>query len=69
VAKLNDAEGLACETQVWVEFARKCNYLEGDVCDGLHSAYDLILGQLVKMINEPYKWLIKKSPDPPAEED
>jgi four helix bundle protein len=69
VAKLNDAEGQACETQVWVEFARKCNYLEGDVCDGLHSAYDLILGQLVKMINEPYKWLIKKSPDPPAEED
>jgi len=69
VAKLNDAEGQACETQVWVEFARKCKYLEDDVCDGLHSAYDLILGQLVKMINEPYKWLIKKSPASPAEED
>jgi four helix bundle protein len=69
VAKLNDAESQACETQVWVEFARKCKYLEDDVCDGLHSAYDLILGQLVKMINEPYKWLIKKTPVPPAEED
>lgn len=69
VAKLNDAESQACETQVWVEFARKCNYLEDDVCDGLHSAYDLILGQLLKMINEPYKWLIKKSSAPPAEEN
>jgi four helix bundle protein len=80
VAKLNDAESQACETQVWVAFARKCKYLEDafarkckyledDVCDGLHSAYDLILAQLVKMINEPYKWLIKKSADPPAEED
>ena len=69
VAKLNDAESQACETQVWVEFARRCKYLENDVCDGLQSAYDLILGQLVKMINEPYKWLIKKSPAPPAGED
>ena len=69
VAKLNDAEGQACETQVWVEFARNCSYLEDDVCNRLHSAYDLILGQLVKMINEPYKWLIKKSPTPPAEDD
>lgn len=69
VAKLNDSEGQACETQVWVEFARKCKYLEDDVCDDLHSAYDLILGQLVKMINEPYKWLIKKSTASPAEED
>ena len=62
VSKLNDSEGEACQMQVWIEFARKCKYLEDDVCDGLNSAYDLILGQIVKMINEPYKWLIKKSP-------
>jgi len=24
IAKLNDAESEACETQVWVEFARRC---------------------------------------------
>jgi four helix bundle protein len=62
IAKLNDSEGKACETQVWVEFARRCKYLEDDVCDELDSAYDLVLGQLVKMINEPDKWLIKQSP-------
>ena len=64
IAKLNNSEGKACETQVWIEFARRCKYLGDDVCDDLHSAYDLILGQLVKMINEPDKWLIKQTPIP-----
>ncbi|MEJ2169025.1 MAG: four helix bundle protein [Desulfobacterales bacterium] len=59
ISKLSDAEGEACETQVWIEFARRCGYLGNDVCDELDSAYDQILGQLVKMINEPEKWLIK----------
>lgn len=59
ISKLSDAEGEACETQVWIEFARRCKYLEDDVCDELDSAYDQILGQIVKMINEPEKWLIK----------
>ena len=60
ISKLSDAEGEACETQVWIEFARRCGYLSDDVCDELDSAYDQILGQLVKMINEPEKWLINK---------
>jgi four helix bundle protein len=61
IAKLNGSEGKASETLVWVEFARRCGYMDGDVCEELDSAYDLILGQLSKMINEPYKWLIKKT--------
>jgi four helix bundle protein len=28
VAKLNDCEAEAAETQTWIEFAVKCNYLE-----------------------------------------
>ena len=64
IAKLNGSECKACETLVWVEFARRCKYLDDDVCEELDSAYDLILGQLAKMINEPYKWLIKKTPKP-----
>jgi len=59
ISKLSDAEGEACETQVWIEFARRCGYMSDDVCDELDSAYDQILGQLVKIINEPEKWLIK----------
>ena len=59
IAKLNDSEGEACETQVWVEFARQCNYLDDDTCKELEAAYDQIMGQLVKMISQPDKWLLK----------
>ena len=66
IAKLNDSEGEACETQVWVEFARQCNYLDDDACDHLDDAYDQIMGQLAKMIGQPDKWLIKNQQKPPA---
>jgi len=33
IAKLSDSESEACETQVWIEFARRCGYLEDTVCD------------------------------------
>jgi len=60
-ARLNDSESVACESQVWVEFARKCGYLKDEVCNELDSAYDQILGQLFKMIKESDKWTIKSN--------
>ena len=62
IAILNSAESQVCASLVWVEFARRCKYLGDDICEELNSAYDLILGQISKMINEPYKWLVRKSP-------
>lgn len=59
IAKMSDAESEACETQVWIEFAGRCGYLEDAVRDELDAAYDRIIGQIVKMINEADKWLIK----------
>lgn len=59
VAKLSDAESEACETQVWIEFALKCSYLNQTTRDELDKQYEYILGQLVRMINESEKWLIK----------
>jgi len=59
VAKLSDAESEACETQVWIEFAARCAYLEEATCSELDKAYDQIIGQIVRMIEEPDKWLIK----------
>ena len=59
VAKLSDAESEACETQVWVEFARRCDYLDESTCEDLDNTYDQIIGQLVKMIQEADKWLIR----------
>ena len=60
-ARLNDSESVACESQVWVEFARKCGYLKDEICDELDSAYDQILGQLFKMIKESDKWIINSN--------
>ena len=44
IAKLNDSESEACETQVWVEFARRCEYLEEETCQELDATYDEIMG-------------------------
>ena len=71
IAKLNDSEGHACETQVLIEFARQCKYLDDDTCEQLNAAYEQIMGQLGKMISQADKWLIKNkskqsSNSPPA---
>jgi len=59
VSKLSDAESEACETQVWLEFGLRCGYLKEDKTSELDSAYDQIIGQLVRMIHEADKRLIE----------
>jgi len=59
LAKLNDAESEACETQVWIEFALRCRYLEQASAEELDQCYDRIIGQLVTMIGDAEKWLIR----------
>jgi len=59
VSKLNDAESEAGETQVWLEFAVKCGYLDREKAAPLYQTYDEILRMLVAMINNPGDWLIK----------
>ena len=59
LAKLNDAEAEAAETQTWLDFAVECSYLETSIRDELFQAYDRILGKLVSMIHNPGPWLIR----------
>src|SRR3954453_9562646 len=40
ICKLSDAEAEAAETQVWLEFAVKCNYVDPDAARPLYQAYD-----------------------------
>ena len=58
VAKINDAEAEATETQVWLDFSFNCNYIDEEVHGRLYSEYDRVLGKLVKMRNNPEKWTI-----------
>ena len=59
IAKLSDAEGEAAETQVHLEFAFRHGYISQEEFFNADDAYEKIIGQLVKMIDEPEKWVIK----------
>src|SRR5881296_3321521 len=56
ISKLNDAEGEAAETQTWLEFAVRCEYLDKASCKKLFTAYDAILATLVGIANHPETW-------------
>jgi four helix bundle protein len=58
VAKLSDSDSEAAETQVWLEFAVKCGYVERDSAASAYQAYEEILRMLVAMINTPKCWTI-----------
>jgi four helix bundle protein len=61
ISKLSDAESEAAETQVWIDFAVSCCYLESDRGTTLCQAYEEILRMLVAMINRPQSWIITPS--------
>ncbi len=61
LAKLNDSESEAAETQVWLEFAAKCGYLKRDDAASLYRAYDEILRTIVGMTNNADKWTFPRS--------
>ena len=59
LSKLSDTEAESGETQVWLEFAVQCGYLEVEVGQELSaSSYDNILGKIVSLINNPEPWLL-----------
>jgi four helix bundle protein len=60
IAKLNDSEAEAAETQIWIKFAVKCNYLDVESGREIYATYNKILGSLVKMINNSSIWILKK---------
>lgn len=60
IAKLSDSEGEAAETQVWIEYAVQCNYLDRDIGAKLYKTYDEIIGTFVGMINHSEKWILNK---------
>jgi four helix bundle protein len=62
ISKLSDSESEAAETQVWIAFAVKCDYLNRDRAEPLYRAYDEILRTLVGMITHPETWVIGGEP-------
>ena len=60
VSKLSDCETEAAETQVWLEFAVKCGYLDRDDGKQLYVTYDEIIATIVGMINHPETWVLPR---------
>ena len=52
ISKLSDAEAEASETEVWLELAVRCGYLNQA------KSAEHILGKLVNMLSHPEQWTI-----------
>ncbi len=63
VSKLSDAEAEAAETQVWLELATRCGYLDPAMSTELEQASEQILGKLGNMISHPEQWTIRSLKD------
>ena len=60
VAKLSDCETEACESQISLMFAKECGYISPELFLQLELRYENVIGMLVRMIDNPDKWKIKK---------
>jgi four helix bundle protein len=57
--ELSDAEAEAAETEVWLELAVRCGYLDQARATTLEQQYESILRMLVTMISHPEQWTIR----------
>ncbi len=58
ISKLNDSEGEAAETQVWIQYAVERQYLEREAAVEIYTEYDAVLGMLVNMIVNAKEWIL-----------
>jgi four helix bundle protein len=61
ISKLSDSETEAAETQVWLEFAVKCEYVSPEDARPLYQAYEEVLRTIVGMVNHPETWIISEA--------
>jgi four helix bundle protein len=64
VSKLSDAEGEAAETQVHADIALRSGYIDESCFEELFGRYEVILSQLVRMIESPEKWTVRRRDKP-----
>ena len=55
-SKLSDADAEAAETQTWLDFALDCEYMGPEMHHELDEQYEIIIGGLVKMMNDAERW-------------
>jgi four helix bundle protein len=58
-SKITDADGEASETQVLLDFAKDCKYIENETYQRFFSEYEEVGRMLGSMISNPRKFLPK----------
>ena len=56
VAKLTEAEAETAETQVWLDYALACNYINLAEYKPLYEKYEHIVAMLIAIYTNPDKW-------------
>ena len=56
ISKLSDSEGEAAETQVWLDYALKCGYMNQENYERLYDQYEHIIAMLINMSTKPEQW-------------
>ncbi len=57
-SKLSDSEAEAAETQNWLDYALKCNFIDQDKYQNFNMEYDKIIGMIVNMRLTADKWRV-----------
>ena len=61
INKHSDSDAEATETQVWLDFARDCGYIDTQIRDNLTSKLEEVGRMLGSMIANPAPFLIQSS--------
>lgn len=56
VSKLSDSDTEAAETQVWLDMALDCGYVNKEDHAALYDDYEAVCSGLVNMMNNPDEW-------------
>ena len=56
ISKMTDPDGENAETQVWINFAYSCRYIEKSVCDDLLECSHEVGRLIGNMINNPQQF-------------
>ncbi len=56
ISKLSDAESEAAETQVWLDYALACEYLDTEARAAINDKYEHIISMIVNMCIKPENW-------------
>lgn len=60
VNNLSDSEAESLETQVWLDFAVACGYLDLNVAEEIRAEYDSLVHSIVGMQNHHEQWCFPK---------